>query len=206
MQLNCCTDRPCIVRAHKTAPAASVCIRARCYTQKATSVRRCPGWSVAPPRSAHRRTIKTCAGKTGNDAHLQLATARLPSNVDVDEFKRTLYNWAATLTTSGRNMPFSLPIKTTHTKDGFEMSLLRIFDGEARSVGDINVTVEEESGKGNILFARFYEGDGSFIDKGRNVPSDPMQRVQAASSGLVDVPIIMQTMRDAIKRAVVRAR
>ena len=60
--------------------------------------------------------------------------------------------------------------------------------------------------QGNILFARFYEGDGSFIDKGRNVPSDPMQRVQAASSGLVDVPIIMQTMRDAIKRAVVRAR
>ena len=28
-----------------------------------------------------------------------------------------------------------------------QMSLLRIFDGEARSVGDINVTVEEESGK-----------------------------------------------------------
>ena len=60
--------------------------------------------------------------------------------------------------------------------------------------------------QGNVLFARFFEGNASFAERTTNIPSDPMKRVQEASSGLVDVPIIMQTMQDAIKRSVIRAR
>ena len=60
--------------------------------------------------------------------------------------------------------------------------------------------------QGSVLFARFFEGDASFAERTSNIPKDPMKRVQEASSGLVDVPIIMETMRDAIKRSVIRAR
>ena len=43
-------------------------------------------------------------------------------DVNVEEFKRGLYQWASSLTSSGRNLPFALPIKTTHTKAGFEVN------------------------------------------------------------------------------------
>ncbi|KAK9837675.1 hypothetical protein WJX74_002772 [Apatococcus lobatus] len=204
MQLRACVHRPCSAQETSCQP-------------KGRPAPLQPGFAPASSRPAlsslkasrptpQRRSGVVTWAKSGNDPHLQLATARLPSNVNVEEFKRGLYQWASSLTSSGRNMPFSLPIKTTHTQEGFEMSLLRIFDGEAKSVGDIIVTVEDEPQKGSVLFARFFEGDASFADRSRNIPSDPMKRVQEASSGLVDVPIIMQTMRDAIKRSAIRAR
>ena len=39
-------------------------------------------------------------------------------NVDVGAFVTKLYQWAATLTSSGRNMPLALPLRTDRTADG----------------------------------------------------------------------------------------
>ena len=33
-------------------------------------------------------------------------------------FKMKMYQWAATLTSSGRNMPLALPLRTDQTDDG----------------------------------------------------------------------------------------
>lgn len=74
------------------------------------------------------------------------------------------------------------------------------------SATDIIITNNALRPQGSVLFARFFEGDASFAERTSNIPKDPMKRVQEASSGLVDVPIIMETMRDAIKRSVIRAR
>ena len=53
--------------------------------------------------------------------HVQLATAALPADVDVPAFNRHLYQWAATLTTNGRNLPFALPLKADARPDGFQV-------------------------------------------------------------------------------------
>ncbi len=59
--------------------------------------------------------------------HVQLATARLPADVDVATFNCHLYQWAATLTTNGRNLPFSLPLKADPRDDGFQVRLGWLF-------------------------------------------------------------------------------
>ncbi|KAI7839864.1 hypothetical protein COHA_006402 [Chlorella ohadii] len=141
--------------------------------------------------------------------HVQLATARLPADVDVATFNRHLYQWAATLTTNGRNLPFSLPLKADPRDDGFQISLLRVAEGgDVVSVADIVASVEaSEAGAGNVLFVRFYEGNGAAavgLGGGKDRPTE--QRLQTLLDGLVDVPLIMQTMPEAIKKAVVYAR
>ncbi|PRW33255.1 hypothetical protein C2E21_7794 [Chlorella sorokiniana] len=141
--------------------------------------------------------------------HVQLATARLPADVNVATFNRHLYQWAATLTTNGRNLPFSLPLKADPREDGFQISLLRVADGGAVvSVADIVASVEaSDAGAGNVLFVRFYEGDGAAaVGLGGSKDRPTEQRLQTLLDGLVDVPLIMQTMPDAIKKAVVYAR
>ena len=93
--------------------------------------------------------------------------------LDVTGFLNSLYQWAATLTSSGQNMPFALPIKTDKLEEGFQvnvqqirhvpeigkcqrsstakntlqMSLLRIKDGTPVSVGDIVGSVESVQDK-----------------------------------------------------------
>lgn len=69
--------------------------------------------SAAPGSSA--------AARQPSAPHVQLATARLPADVDVATFNRHLYQWAATLTTNGRNLPFSLPLKADPRDDGFQV-------------------------------------------------------------------------------------
>lgn len=54
-------------------------------------------------------------------ATLQLATAKLPSGVDKAAFAQHLYQWAATLTTNGVNLPFALPLKADPRSDGFQV-------------------------------------------------------------------------------------
>lgn len=57
------------------------------------------------------------------------------------------YQWAATLTTSGQNLPFVLPMKTDKVEDGFMISMCNLQDeGGLVSVGDIQGTVEEVPG------------------------------------------------------------
>lgn len=144
---------------------------------------------------------RAAGGRSESDPHLQLATAKIPGDVDVDGFISKLYQWASSLTSNGRNMPLALPLRTDRSGDGFVMQLLRVTDfGGTVSVGDIVVAVEPVKAVGNVLFVRFYEGIGA-----REIyKSDgDLDKLMAA---LVDVPMIVNTMPQAIKLAVIQSR
>ena len=42
-------------------------------------------------------------------------------DVSIPDFKSAMHQWANTLTSSGQNMPFSLPIRTDKLADGFQV-------------------------------------------------------------------------------------
>ena len=52
-------------------------------------------------------------------------TSPILRSVNIDTFKKRMYDWASSMTSSGRNMPFSLPLRTRQTAEGFEVLLLR---------------------------------------------------------------------------------
>ena len=56
--------------------------------------------------------------------------------------------------------------------------------------------------QGDVLFVRFFEGPASGIDRQGPAPSNAKERVQKNAEALIDIPIIMQTMRVAIQKAV----
>tara|TARA_A100001037_G_scaffold305779_1_gene347374 strand:- start:3379 stop:3966 length:588 start_codon:yes stop_codon:yes gene_type:complete len=155
------------------------------------STQRVATQTVAVPTANRRRkstlASKICAGSNLEGAEsVQLGTAKLPKDIDVDVFSSTMFQWATTLTTSGQNMPFVLPQKVDKTKTGFEMDFLKSNPkdpGSFVSVGTIEAKVEEIEDGAKILFLRGY-GDVRIPKK------------------LVDVPIVMQTMPNAIKRAI----
>jgi len=155
-------------------------------------------------QTEHRRrvtlAVAAAAGRTEADAHLQLATAKIPKTVDVDAFLGHLYQWAASLTSNGRNLPLALPLRADKTDDGFLLQLLRVGrDDGVVSVGDIVVAVEPVESAGNVLFVRFYEGEGANAIYKSN--GDLPRLLQS----LVDVPLIVNTMPQAIRRAVMQA-
>jgi len=101
-----------------------------------------------------------------------------------------MYQWAAGLTTNGRNMPFALPQKVDRTPTGFVLSFLTSnTEGEFVSVGDIVAEVEDIGGGESALVVAFY---GEYTQKNQK--------------SLVDIPLVMQTMPGAIKTAVAAAR
>jgi len=137
--------------------------------------------------NANARVTKVNAASNleGADS-VQLGTAKLPKGIDVAVFSATMFQWATTLTTSGQNMPFVLPQKVDKTETGFEMDFLKSNPndpGSFVSVGTIEAKVEDIEDGSKILFLRGY-GDVRVPKK------------------LVDVPIVMQTMPNAIKRAI----
>lgn len=56
--------------------------------------------------------------------------------------------------------------------------------------------------QGDVLFVRFFEGPASGIDRQGPPPSNPRERIQKNAEALIDIPIIMQTMKGAIQTAV----
>jgi len=130
--------------------------------------------------------IKASSSNLEGAESVQLGTAKLPADINVETFSSSLFQWATTLTTSGQNMPFVLPQKIDKTETGFEMDFLKSNPndpGSFVSVGTIEAKVEEIDDGSKILFLRGY-GDVRVPKK------------------LVDVPIVMQTMPNAIKRAI----
>lgn len=55
--------------------------------------------------------------------------------------------------------------------------------------------------QGNIFFVRFYEGRGASLVRTGPLPSDPYERLKTVINGLVDIPMIMSTMKTAIRQA-----
>jgi hypothetical protein len=54
-----------------------------------------------------------------------------------------MYQWASTLTSSGQNLPFILPLQTDRTPDGFDISFLRLVSGIPSRTAKICCTVED---------------------------------------------------------------
>ena len=55
--------------------------------------------------------------------------------------------------------------------------------------------------QGDVLFVRFFEGEASGMDRRRPPPADAQQRLREAVNALVDIPIIMRSLPDAIRAA-----
>lgn len=56
--------------------------------------------------------------------------------------------------------------------------------------------------QGNIFFVRFYEGRGASLVRNGPLPEEPYERLKTVINGLIDVPMIMSTMKTAIRQAV----
>ena len=63
-------------------------------------------------------------------------------SVSVDAFKSGMYQWASTLTVSGANMPFTLPLAADLNDDGFDISFLRVIEKKPVRLARIACTVE----------------------------------------------------------------
>ncbi|CAK0739242.1 hypothetical protein CVIRNUC_001149 [Coccomyxa viridis] len=161
-------------------------------------------------RRTSSRTVQINAASAAyskDTPHLQLATAKLQSAVDIPTFASKMYQWASTLTYQGRNMPFALPFRTDPLDTGFVLSLLRInSSGRPVSIGDITTTVEEEPDVGNVVFVRFYEAEGSGMDRRTPPPADKYKKLKASADACVDIPTIMASLPVAIKNAAKQSR
>lgn len=60
-----------------------------------------------------------------------------------DAFATGMYQWASTLTSSGQNMPFALPIQADKLPAGFTLSFLRVISGRISTVSMIECAVED---------------------------------------------------------------
>ena len=176
-------------------------------------LRLAPSSRPAPLRRASSSSRPVvCALVTSRDpaSSLQLATAKLPAKADKTLFARSLVNWSSSITTNGRNMPLSLPLRVDRNDSadelaGVTMSLLRVLGGAGSapvSVADLVVSIEEAPGASNgVLMVRLFEGPGAAAARapGAKVPSDVKERIEKVLlPSLPDVDVIMTTMKNAI--------
>jgi len=132
--------------------------------------------------------VRAAADAGGGAADVQLGSAKLPADVDNEKFLNAMFQWATTLTTSGQNMPFVMTQKVDRVDGGFQIAFLSDLTGgdQFESVGEIVGTLEAISG-----------GQYAFIIRGTG---------QVAGNQVLDVPLVMQSMAQAIRTAVAAAR
>ncbi|GLC38017.1 hypothetical protein PLESTB_000445700 [Pleodorina starrii] len=166
---------------------------------------RCP---TCKPRVARGRTAIVFAKlRLATEPHIQLGTAKLPNDINKAAFSEYLYQWAATLTQSGANFPFVLPVKADKYSEGFKISLLkRTPAGNFDSAGEIQGTVEELAGKGPVVMVRFFEGPAGLVDRRTAPPSDAQERLSLVLDSLVDVATIMSSLPDVLRKGVAQCR
>eukprot|EP00877_Chromochloris_zofingiensis_P009794 jgi/Chrzof1/5068/Cz15g10180.t1 len=185
-------------------PFASVNGSARSLTQR-HAVRHMRG-RVEQRKGSFRRVpvldvVCQATRWTADDPHITLGTATIPRSANLQMFTNSLYQWASSITSSGANLPMSLPLKVDRMESGFQITLLRRSkDGGFFSTGDIIASVEDEADRGSVLFIRFYEGSSPARSSSND--KEAAERLETLLSSLVDVPTIMSTMPAAIRRAV----
>ena len=76
------------------------------------------------------------------------------------------------------------------------------------AVARVAASVEAVEGVGDVLMVRLHEGPAADVQLGEAVRAsgDAQLRLQSLLSALVDIPVILQTMPAAIKRACMVAR
>ncbi|KAG2442435.1 hypothetical protein HXX76_002521 [Chlamydomonas incerta] len=142
-----------------------------------------------------------------SEPHIQMGTAKLPGDINQAAFAEYMYQWAATLTQSGANFPFILPVKADKYATGWKISLLKKMpEGNFDAAGVIQGTVEEVPGAGPVCMIRFFEGPAGMVDRRTAAPSDPQQRLNTIIESLPDVDTIMSTMPVALRNGVAKCR
>mmetsp|Transcript_33585 Transcript_33585/g.106832 ORF Transcript_33585/g.106832 Transcript_33585/m.106832 type:complete len:163 (+) Transcript_33585:194-682(+) len=133
------------------------------------------------PRSARLGAIgasrRGMTIRASSDSSDFIGRARIPAAVDMQKFQSNMFQWATSLTVSGQNMPFSLPLKVDRSTDGFTIGLMRVNDGKIETVCEIVARQEGE-------FFMIYEETES-------------------KEEFIDIPMIMGGMQTAIKKNVV---
>ena len=75
-------------------------------------------------------------------------------------------------------------------------------DGLARQQGlIIDIALQ-----GNVVFVRFYEAEGSGMDRRTPPPADKYKKLKASADACVDIPTIMASLPVAIKNAAKQSR
>eukprot|EP00898_Chlorokybus_atmophyticus_P003874 jgi/Chlat1/4488/Chrsp29S04425 len=104
-----------------------------------------------------------------------IGRAEIPKDVIPEVFNQKMWQWASTLTSSGKNLPLSLALKVDRLDDGVQLTLL----GTSKK-GDILPVVD--------IIARLDENN-LYVVKQRQ---GPLRDV------MVDVPLLMNSMKEAI--------
>lgn len=92
----------------------------------------------------HRLDTKVSHPRASNNpVKLRLNSMSTCRGVSKDTFAGAMYQWAATLTSSGQNMPFALPLKTDKLPSGFTISFLRVTGGVISIIAKIECQVED---------------------------------------------------------------
>ncbi len=56
--------------------------------------------------------------------------------------------------------------------------------------------------QGDVLFVRFVEGEGAELVRNKPLPSNPQERLKIVLDSLVDVPLLMGSMKTKIPQVV----
>ncbi|KAG2489604.1 hypothetical protein HYH03_011884 [Edaphochlamys debaryana] len=149
-------------------------------------------------------TLRVCASlRPESQPHIQLGTAKLPATVNQPAFVEYLYQWAATVTQSGANYPFVMPMKVDKYDTGFKVALLKqTAAGNFDAAAEIQGTLEEVPGKGTVVFFRFFEGPAASAMRSSPPPADPKQRLSAVIDALPDVDTLMGSMPEVMRKGV----
>jgi hypothetical protein len=106
-------------------------------------------------------------------------------------------------------LAFNAHLQCIHSRSSLlplQISLLRVTPLGVLSVADLVANVEAVPGSGDVLMVRLYEGQAAAELGLAGKSTDPKQRLETLLSACIDVPQIMATMPEAIKRAVALAR
>ncbi|BBM98576.1 hypothetical protein MPTK1_1g14530 [Marchantia polymorpha subsp. ruderalis] len=118
---------------------------------------------------------------------VQLATGKIPDDVDLKLFENLLFQWGASLTQNA-NLPLPVPLKVDKIEGGVRLGYVRVVDAKCEDVVHIDVVV-------------FPAGD-----------DQPKAMFRALRNGLMKdqtppaEPLIMQSLLQALKTAVARSR
>ena len=78
--------------------------------------------------------------------------------------------------------------------------------GSADGLGRQHRLIIDASLQGNVVFVRFYEAEGSGMDRRTPPPADKYKKLKASADACVDIPTIMASLPVAIKNAAKQSR
>ena len=163
-----------------------------------------PAASLVASRARLRRRVAVAAARCESR---QLGTARLPADTNLDAFAASLYQWASSLTLTGANLPFALAQRVDRLPTGFSVrptrrlacSNCRAYACHARQLAFLQRDAAGKLTSVATITAAVEQVDGAPMCVISGEPA-------AVLDTLVDVPLVMESMPSALRRAVATSR